>query len=151
MEAFVPSVCSKSLQNRLYWDTLKYSIILRNLCGQPVLIFCYLDKNSRVCRKRRPFYPPVVLDFSLTLRIFKKLYWKLTVVLYLQVESRPITAAYRRARSWTRASRSSSWRASTSAPNAACTPTSVWTTARPRARMAGRMTRASAPPSSQRY
>ena len=37
MNAFI--LCSKILQNRLYSGTLKYSIFLRNLCGQLMLKF----------------------------------------------------------------------------------------------------------------
>ena len=34
------SFCAlKSFNNRLYKGTLKYSIFIRNLCGQPILIF----------------------------------------------------------------------------------------------------------------
>ena len=30
------SLCSKTLQNRLYEGTLKYKIFLSNVCGQPI-------------------------------------------------------------------------------------------------------------------
>ena len=36
-EAFI--LCSEIIQNRLYKGTLKCSIFLRNVCGQPVLLF----------------------------------------------------------------------------------------------------------------
>ena len=37
MEVFI--LCFIMLQNRLHGGTLKYSIFLINLCGQPILIF----------------------------------------------------------------------------------------------------------------
>ena len=37
MEAF--NMCSKTLQNLLYGGTLKYTIFLKNMWGQPILIF----------------------------------------------------------------------------------------------------------------